>query len=215
MSDIISRGRTLTRNAFGSMRRLQNKSSSPSGKSPSKGGGNVTTWTGGPTFTVKYNPAGKALDFEAKVQKNTYLGIAFGGGMTNLDAIHVSNGGTVPTLKVTDIFANGYKTPVKDTKQDLKNIKTSALDKDGWSTFNFSRALDTLDAKQDFKIECGKDYKFSWVGHTSSSKMSSKHNKSGDWNISFNADCSVKSGASTFGVAAAVAATASVVTFLY
>ena len=45
------------------------------------------------------------------------------------------------------LFANGYKTPVKDTKQDLKNIKTSALDKDGWSTFNFSRALDTLDAK--------------------------------------------------------------------
>ena len=164
MTDIVTRGRTLTRNAFGSMRRrLQARADSPDDEKSPEGqasGGNMTTWKGGPTFTVKYNPAGKSLDFEAKVQKNTYLAIAFGDKMSNIDAIHIQNGGTVPTLKVTDIWAKSFGTPTVDTKQDLKNIKNSGLDKDGWTTFTFSRAMDTGDAKQDFKIECGKEYKW-------------------------------------------------------
>ena len=46
------------------------------------------TWQDGPTFSVKYSPDTKSLDFNAKVRKGTFMGLAFA-KMANLDAIVV------------------------------------------------------------------------------------------------------------------------------
>ena len=101
-----------------------------------------------------------------------------------------------------------------DKTQDLKNVMNDGLDAKGWSNFSFSRPMDTGDATQDLKIECGKAYAFKWVGNDSSSKMS-KHNKAGKWNIEFNDDCSIKSGAPTMVATSLLAAAVGILTYVY
>ena len=50
------------------------------------------------------------------------------------------------------------------------------------------RDLDTNDS-EDYKFECGKTHKFSWVGSSSSSSLV-KHNKDGKFEIKLADDCS-------------------------
>ena len=54
------------------------------------------------------------------------------------------------------------------------------------------RALNTNDAK-DFEVKCGNTYNFKWVGNSSSSSTSQKHNKSGAWVFKLNDDCTIGS----------------------
>ena len=90
------------------------------------------TWTEGPSFKVKYAPATKSLDFEAKVEKNTFLGISFA-KMSNLDAIIIQNGAS---QKIYDITANGYSMPRKAPIQSTVPGQSTDLG-DGWSNFAF------------------------------------------------------------------------------
>ena len=83
MNGIISTGRDLAANTYRQMQNAVTTAVKPA-TTPFK----VTTWDEG-YFTVNYTPATKLLDFEAKVAKNTYLGIAFGKKMEKLDAIAV------------------------------------------------------------------------------------------------------------------------------
>ena len=83
MNGIVSRGRELAANTY---RQLQ--TAAVTAVTPAPAGQKVTTWGNG-YFTVNYAPATKSLDFEALVEKNTYLAIAFGTKMTKLDAITI------------------------------------------------------------------------------------------------------------------------------
>jgi len=55
------------------------------------------------------------------------------------------------------MFATTFAPPKKD---DISNILFRAMDTNEGIKFNIIRKLDTGDAKEDFKLECGKSYDF-------------------------------------------------------
>ena len=69
-------------------------------------------------------------------------------------------------MTVKDVWAPAELAPIIDTKQDVTAISNNGLDVNGYSTFKFSRPMDTLELTQDMKLECGKSYDFWWVGHS-------------------------------------------------
>ena len=82
---------------------------------------------------------------------------------------------------VKDLWATGFRAPAADRRQSFSATKTTNASTKA-TTFVVTRALDTGDAAQDAKLECGKDYSFEWVGNSSGSSMQ-MHNKDGSYSI--------------------------------
>ena len=153
----------------------------------------TTTWSGGPTYDIHYSA--KQLKFTVMVPKDMWFALAYGTGMSGVDAVAFSgtqSGGN--DGKVTDYWLQGNQPPTADSTNDYSPQAAVSFASDEYN-FVTMRALDTKDDK-DFKVECGNTYNFKWVGNSSTATVSSKHNKEGTWKFVINADCSIGSGAS-------------------
>ena len=115
------------------------------------------------------------------VPENQWFAIGFGVGMINVDMVLFTGSGFNGSIK--DMWSTANSTPVEDTNNAyaIGSTKTKV-----GSTYNFTayRALNTLDASQDRKLECGKTYEFNWSALSTSSTFA-KHDKSGKINVTF------------------------------
>ena len=127
----------------------------------SSGANAYTTYADGSKFFIAYNKDEDMMKVEAFVKPNTYLGLAMGNGMQGTDMIIFE---AIYDGKVGDFVGVGYRPPKKDTIQDLKNVVIDK--KDGFIHYIVSRKLKTNDSKEDTVIECGKEYRWTWVANT-------------------------------------------------
>ena len=126
------------------------------------------------------------LKIDAEVPSDQYLAIAWGTGMSGVDVVNFKASGDG---EVQDMWSGGYYKPSIDSSQDY--VDTDITKSGNNYKFVTYRKLDTADSS-DTEIKCGKEYTFSWVGHSGTASMR-KHNKSGRFQFKIADDCSVSS----------------------
>ena len=123
------------------------------------------TFEGGPEFDITWDAAknGGRMKFQASVDNNKWLGLSFGGGMDAKDMVLFQARGD--NGEVSDLWSTAKGVaPTKDSNQNYEDQQRS---KSG-NTYKFTtwRKLDTGDAVQDWKFECGKSYDMAWSANS-------------------------------------------------
>ena len=167
----------------------------------------VAAWSGGPAYDMHYHKSSGKLMWDVTVPSGMWFAMVFGDNMSGNDAVAfvgANSGGNNGNTE--DLWLSGNYAPSKDTTNNYSPTAAVTFASNVY-TFKTQRALDTGDSK-DFKVECGKTYNWKWVGNSSSSSTSAKHNKSGSYTFATNSDCSAKnvSGASALAISTITAA---------
>ena len=118
------------------------------------------------------------MDMSIWIKKGTWWGLSLGhwGMAENSDMISVSSN----SFQVDDKHSAGYQYPATDVSQDVKTVGTADLG--DFIRYDVKRPLDTNDDK-DFVFQLNRTSYFGWVGHTTTSDLTRKHNTSGRFKI--------------------------------
>ena len=146
----------------------------------------------GYSLQVSMDADTKRLKFEIEAPKDTYLGIAYGEGMTATDIVLFQAQGKG---KVQDMWTPLYY-PYSDSEYEQpNNYEDTSVEVSGEKySFTTYRKLET-DDEYDFQFnECSeKRYQFSWVVNENAPNfdniLTAKHTADGDFFLTFDKTC--------------------------
>ena len=73
----------------------------------------LKSWSGGATWGMDYDSASNSIRFTADVPKDSWFGISYKQGMSNVDMVVFAGGGD--SGSVTDLWSRSYGTPGADS----------------------------------------------------------------------------------------------------
>ena len=165
----------------------------------------------GISLDISYDTSKAAMKIDVEMPATyIYFGLVFGSGMFNTDMILFYKDGAI-----TDRWSTTEDSmPPADAQQDIIS-PSSALTSDGKNrTFTMWRKMDTGDTSQDTVINCGQKHNWEWAARSSFSAYTEMHNYDGDVQVTFNDDCTVKSGSKALKIAVSALVSLIAVTIL-
>ena len=135
------------------------------------------------SFSIDLDAETNMLKYDVTIPENTYLGLAYGRGMNNVDMVVFSASGFG---SVTDHWSKSIGAPPEDKQNDYMNTQ---VDISGGSyTFTTYRDLVTSDPNgEDYQFETFDPLDMQWVVNENTAELK-KHNKAGSFTLTISQD---------------------------
>ena len=137
----------------------------------------VQTYNRGPKFEIKSLCGKEALRISIeRLPTNSYIGIVFGQGMTNVDmvSIHAKESGEII---IEDLYSRGFYKPTIDTVNNFRVVDRSIISDSYGYSLEIDRDFDTGD-NMDSILSYGGPNEWQWAANSYTSSLS-YHDKTG------------------------------------
>ena len=134
----------------------------------------ATTLTSG--YEVDFALSGDEVTISVTMQTGSWVGLTLGdsGMSTNSDMIQID----ADNERVYDMTSAGYRSPNTDSSENFVSTTWSTVS--GGKKVDIKRKLDTNDSK-DYVIPTDTYFDLGWAVNTSTSTITNKHNKKGNF----------------------------------